>query len=1086
MMKYKKLVMIFAIFLVLAPFISAESNFDFDNVYNYDEETKTADIRNSVLGIPFLQLSPIATMRLTSEQNVKVIARDGLEKVAEIEIYNIDIYDNALKKLQFYDFDSMEEQKEREFVYKIKRKIGEKNVSDYEEACETQKNGTYHCYQKVVGSHMEDIYEWSDLNPENTMPKGNKTLGIFTDVKAGEKTEWIPTFFGVKVEEWASFEGYTRYEWLDIGENSNEACYNTVWNAQNFTIGTVGTNEDFVLEGVAVMIYIQNSPSLLNVSIYTEVDGEPGTILSQNATVDVSGMIETAYPGNFSNITMPAVTLSASTTYFLVLSGFEAGDFIRWSYDSGDGYAGGSYSNTADSGSTWSSIGAHDFMFEVWGSVPSTAIDIHSELNDPVNETTYYSNLTSASIFFHGNFSVEFGNFTNATLNVWHSNGSLFGNVTTIISDTANKSLVQNQSISGFIDGVNLTWNYFLCAKNDSATNNEECGYFVSNNTFHVDTANPDLTVTLDSPADDSSTTDTEINFGVSLTPEFSNSTNSTIYVFYENNTLFNQTTNQIDGASSNVSNWTISSFPIGTYNWSAEGCSVNDAGESVCKSSSANFTFNVNAFVETAQNYTNSTYETATETFEMNITYDSSTWGISGSLIYNGTTYAVSKTGSGDNALFSKTMIIPNVVADSVIGFVWQFELTDASGTTYSNSTWANQTVYNIGIDNCSVHNETLFNFTLRDEETKAELDTSSVRTVIEIDLTLSNPSDVDSNITYSDQFVNITNPQICIQNLTFGGVIDATVSYTADTYSTEYYYLTSYEVENVSSKLPKNIGLYDLLTADATSYLLTYQDCNYLREEGNIVEVWRRYVQDGNFLTVEMSKTNEDGQAVAHLVSEDIEYMFIVLKDGELQHTTDSFFALCIDTPCQININQECDIDDLADYVEEDDFSYTLTSTKSTRTIELVFTIPSGASSTTNMTVVTFDYLMNDTICSEQQVSAGGTLSCTIPQTLSNRTYYASIHKDGDFIVDTYFDLDTDPTEIVGVWGVILTAFLVLTFALMFVSTGWGVIIGAVLGFIVSGIMSLIAFNWTMVIWLCIAMAIIIYKISKKVGSG
>jgi hypothetical protein len=73
-------------------------------------------------------------------------------------------------------------------------------------------------------------------------------------------------------------------------------------------------------------------------------------------------------------------------------------------------------------------------------------------------------------------------------------------------------------------------------------------------------------------------------------------------------------------------------------------------------------------------------------------------------------------------------------------------------------------------------------------------------------------------------------------------------------------------------NNTIPININLYDLKIADSTSFKITYYDCNYLKVADAIIDTFRKYIGDGQFTSVEMSKTNTEGSSVVHLVTEDI----------------------------------------------------------------------------------------------------------------------------------------------------------------------------------------------------------------------
>jgi hypothetical protein len=324
-------------------------------------------------------------------------------------------------------------------------------------------------------------------------------------------------------------------------------------------------------------------------------------------------------------------------------------------------------------------------------------------------------------------------------------------------------------------------------------------------------------------------------------------------------------------------------------------------------------------------------------------------------------------------------------------------------------------------------------------------------------------------------------------MENLTYGNILDATIKYSATNKVVEYYYIDNHIVTN--GELPLIINLYDLNTSDSTSYLNTYKDCSYLNIGDAIIETWRKYVSEGQFYLVEMSKTNEVGQTVSHLVSEDIVYKYYVRKDGVLQYITPEFNALCISTPCQINIVQKgeyCDTGSFEGYQSDPDITYILNYNETTRYITFEFSTNDGTPATLNLLVTKFDSYFNTTACSETITSAGGTLSCYIATTLTNSTYYIEITKNGNFVTSAFMNLNTDAQDIFGLDGVLYTFLIILTLSLAFIPTGWGVLIVMVLEFVVSGLLSFISWNYTLLIWLCLACIIIILKISKKVDSG
>ena len=200
--------LVFSLFLGLF-FVGTISAFEFDNVKNYDEETKTVDIRNSILGIPFLQLGKIAEVKLDTP-TVNNVTRGKNRLVAEFTIESFKDYtEGVFDDLDFYNIKKDMEQFEREFVYRYKE-FYDVEIIDYETICKERLsiNGTlekYDCTDKQIGTHLEERFNWIELNKELDLLKGVITIGIFTDVLPNERVEWIPTLFGVEINEWATW-----------------------------------------------------------------------------------------------------------------------------------------------------------------------------------------------------------------------------------------------------------------------------------------------------------------------------------------------------------------------------------------------------------------------------------------------------------------------------------------------------------------------------------------------------------------------------------------------------------------------------------------------------------------------------------------------------------------------------------------------------------------------------------------------------------------------------------------------------------------------------------------------------------------
>jgi len=172
----------------------------------YNETTKTAIIRDSSNAI-------ISEIQLRTPQVVKVI-RGKDRKVAELTFKNIhpdfvSTFPSQLNDMDFFDLNS-NRTLNRDFTYKFKNS-SLVSVPFYREICsdvDLYKNGTISsvCVREQDGFVDKEVIEWIPFLSLSEVPFGEFTLGIFTDVKIGDKVEWVPTFYGVKIDEWAAWE----------------------------------------------------------------------------------------------------------------------------------------------------------------------------------------------------------------------------------------------------------------------------------------------------------------------------------------------------------------------------------------------------------------------------------------------------------------------------------------------------------------------------------------------------------------------------------------------------------------------------------------------------------------------------------------------------------------------------------------------------------------------------------------------------------------------------------------------------------------------------------------------------------------
>ena len=311
-----------AVAILLVIQVSVVSAFEFDNMGRYDETSRTFTIRNSVLGIPFLQLDKVAEIKLNTPDVVHVI-RGQDRKIAQVTVKNYGKdYQNFWKKMETFNIRDDMKELDREFVYKYKKSLGLIDVNDYETICIDGKqlsNGTIlqTCHgRKLIGTHQEERFEWLEFDKSKDLPLGEITIGIFTDVYAGDKVEWIPTLFGVRIDEWAT--------WTESFNIDLESYYNFEDTSSELIDVVSGINAIKINTPVSVPGLIGNGNFFLktDIDLYNRTSALVGENGTMSLWINVSDTAEnTKFIGKYAN---PGTFTMLLETGFARLSAYDS------------------------------------------------------------------------------------------------------------------------------------------------------------------------------------------------------------------------------------------------------------------------------------------------------------------------------------------------------------------------------------------------------------------------------------------------------------------------------------------------------------------------------------------------------------------------------------------------------------------------------------------------------------------------------------------------------------------------------------------------------------------------------------------
>lgn len=951
-MNFKKLLFVFVFSIIL---ITSTSAFEFDNIKNYDKTAREVTIKNSFLGIP---TTTIGGARLNTPILVKVPA--GYQKVAEFDVWADQDYINFLKNFEFIDLNNDRKQLTRSYdlKYKTKQKV---IVPDYERVCNIDlksQNRTESCEYIESGSHVQIKEVWLPL-PTTIKEGEHYTIGLFTDVKQGDYIDWMPTLYGLKVEEWAAFTGAYLYEHYNTTGNYDTTNGRAL--QQSFTVGNLSANTNITVIGVSMKFQAVGTINDYIIRIQGTASGD-----QPNSTIYYSNSFDGSSVGTggfaWYNITLNQVTghLSPSTQYSLVIYPIQVNDasnLLRWAMNNSPGYAGGLFTEGASNGTgAWTEPGAggYDASFEIWGVNTTEDAFPNITFNSPPS-----TNYTTAPQTIQFNFtayddinltSVQL--FLNGSLNQTNASGA-------------------NNSVYLF----NLTLNDGTYTVYGKAIDNLSQSTSTATRKYIIDSTLPSISI-LSPTTSYSSLVD---NQSIDLNYTISDLNIDTCWFVYNSITTYvNCSTNTSFYYSTNINTLTL--FANDTLG--------NSNNETVAWDVGIIF----NSFTAPS-----STISGATETFSTNVTIGSSPIS-SVNFYYNGTAYSASSSATTGNSTLSYDLVIPGVDTTQNVTYYWSITLS--SGTVVNSSNF-NVTVQAITIDNCASGTIVLANLSLVDEELQTEL---SGNTTIEVNFEiLSNAREVD--VTNYSHLFNNTNPvALCLNiNLTSNYKLDAIIRYTSDNYANEYYNIFNYSLSN--STIPIVITLYDLQSSDSTDFQLTFTDGSFIPVENVLVYVDRQYISENTFKTVELPKTDSNGQTILHLVRNDVIYNLRMLLNGTLIGSFQNIIAFCDDITigdCKISLSS-------TDQAQIDNYDQTLgiifTSApvydNTTNQITFSFTSTDGSAKTVLLTVEKNDAFGNRTVCSQSLTSSSGTITCDIGNAnATDSRLLASVSVNGNII--------------------------------------------------------------------------------------
>lgn len=545
------------------------------------------------------------------------------------------------------------------------------------------------------------------------------------------------------------------------------------------------------------------------------------------------------------------------------------------------------------------------------------------------------------------------------------------------------------------------------------------------NYTYEGFTGNPE--VILNDPINNKFLINPSYVFNASVNPSLS-SNNATIFIWYENGTIFNQTTNSLIGPLPNSTSWNIS-LSTGNFKWNVFACQSNSS-DSFCNFAPSNFTF-LNGFVVNNITYNSTTIETSNEGFILNFT-TGNLFSSSTILNYNNTNYVANVSCNANNVCLASTNInIPLISGTQQNNsFYWIVNLFSGNSSFIATTPSNIQTVNQLSLVVCTSGSRVL-NFTAYDEQNRTRISPFNFEATF--DYRTSPSSSFSKNLTISN--LTATEVNICINtNTTI--YTDAIIAYSAPNNPTSYitrnYFYQNYPISNNTQRVP----LYLLRTAASTSFILKVQDNFVLPIVNALVNVQRCYPGDNSNETVFISRTNANGLTVGNFEAETALYKFFITNNSQTMLAVDQcakvvpttapftlLFQVSNAYVSPFNINNITDLD------------ATLVYNTTTNQVVLSYIDTSGVFNQSQLIVRSLNYSGSSQpiVCNVTSSLSSGILTCDMP---SSGSYAASafIYRSPGVLFDQITFAVQSVAGILSDYGIFLGFFIILISAFAF----------------------------------------------------
>lgn len=293
----------------------------------------------------------------------------------------------------------------------------------------------------------------------------------------------------------------------------------------------------------------------------------------------------------------------------------------------------------------------------------------------------------------------------------------------------------------------------------------------------------------------------------------------------------------------------------------------------------------------ENNRSYNATTFQTTQETFTLNLTTDGTQIPII-YLVYDGERQLATR----NENIFTNILDISDVGVNT---FYWEVNYGSLTfNTTSSNQTVLALTGMEIKEGACSAGLTQVMNFTFKDEENLTALTNMIFKYNIKYGI-----SDTSGAEKFG-QLTGVSQVSLCL-NVSESPIYDigfGEINYLREGYSERRYYI--FENTRLSNNT-QNISLYSLTNADSTSFLVEIRAPTLTPLTGKYTTLLRWYPDLDEYKVVEMGRTDDKGQTIKKVKTEDVDYRIGIYEtNGLLIQLINPIRMVCLVSPCSYTI--------------------------------------------------------------------------------------------------------------------------------------------------------------------------------------